>query len=200
MRRALERWLLDNGYVVTSSDISDVVRARMSPKAAEAIDGLLSMSKVKPNMAYELLMQMQTDEQTETPTATSGLVQQPPGIREVGSDDVTVLTRSQLPDDEDGPTLLADLSGRQSAPGTQERTMPAMRHRLVAQFAEGAPKSGPASAKPVKSVEVNDPPVRRPAQARGHERPASDEANNGVQALIAVVVMALVLGVWALIR
>lgn len=198
MRKALERWLLDNGYVVTSSDISDMVRQRMSPKASEAIDSLLSMSKVKPNMAYELLMQMQTEEQTETPTATSGLVAQPPGIREIGSEDLTILTK-QSPDDDDGPTLLADLSGRQSAPGTQDKTMPAMRHRLAQQYAGTDPKSSPSSSTK-SSAERAREPSRSASSARRNERVVSDELNNGVQALIAVLVMALVLGVWALLR
>jgi hypothetical protein len=152
-------------------------------------------------MAYELLMQMQTEEQTETPTATSGLVQQPPGIRDVGSEDLTVRTRSPLEDDgDDDVTLLADLSGRQSAPGSHDRTMPAMRHRLAAQIAESSPRSAPSS-RTVKSVEINDPSLKQaPPPRKPRQQPVSEDPNNGVQALIAVLVMAVVLGVWALIR
>ena len=70
MRNALEHWLLEEGHAVTASELGKVVRERMSSQAHRGIQQLLTINRMAPNAAYQMLMQ--TDEHTETPTAGSG--------------------------------------------------------------------------------------------------------------------------------
>jgi serine/threonine-protein kinase len=79
MREALERWLMASQAVVTQADIARCVRDRMDPSALEAVQQLLNRSKGKSNLAYQMLLQ--TLEVTQTPTASSGLINQPEGLR-----------------------------------------------------------------------------------------------------------------------
>ena len=123
MRNALERWLLNGGFAVTASELGRVVKERMSKQASKGIQQLLSINRMAPNTAFQMLMHseertatptagnkpMHGDEHTETPTAGSGLVVQPPGLRAivpVTDEDLTMRTRA-VNLSEDGPTTIS---------------------------------------------------------------------------------------------
>src|SRR5690554_2618061 len=79
MREALEEWLIASRTVVTQADVGRCVRDRLDPGTLDAIQQLLNRSKGKSNLAYQMLLQ--TLEPTQTPTASSGLIAQPEGLR-----------------------------------------------------------------------------------------------------------------------
>ncbi|HEY8943299.1 MAG TPA: serine/threonine-protein kinase, partial [Polyangiaceae bacterium] len=96
MRVALEQWLLTTSRLVVHGDVSRVVRERMNPERRKLVEAVLSSSRSLPEaLAYSLLQHQQ--DKTDTPTATSGLVVQPPGLKkgarkESGGDpDATVI-------------------------------------------------------------------------------------------------------------
>lgn len=80
MRMALEQWLLTRSQPVVHADIARMVRERMNPSRRRLVEAVLSSSRALPeSLAYSLLA-IQPDK-THTPTATSGLVVQPPGLK-----------------------------------------------------------------------------------------------------------------------
>ncbi|MFO7178896.1 MAG: serine/threonine-protein kinase [Pseudomonadota bacterium] len=82
MRLALEQWLVTSGHVVVHGDVSRVVRERMTPERRKLVEAILSSSRAVPEALAQQLLTLATQEKTDTPTATSGLVMQPPGFRE----------------------------------------------------------------------------------------------------------------------
>jgi eukaryotic-like serine/threonine-protein kinase len=79
MRLALEQWMVTAGKLVVHGDVSRVVRERMNPERRKLVEAVLSSSRSLPEaLAYTLLAHQQ--DKTDTPTATSGLVMQPPGL------------------------------------------------------------------------------------------------------------------------
>ena len=143
MRNELERWLLNGGFAVTASELGRVVKERMSKQASKGIQQLLSVNRMAPNAAFQMLMHTDErtatptagnvgmhgsgEEHTETPTAGSGLVAQPPGLRGIvpaTDEELTVLKRPGqnerrvIVEPEDGPTTLLDTQrGRHRSPG-----------------------------------------------------------------------------------
>lgn len=80
MRVALEQWMLTTSRLVVHGDVSRIVRERMNPERRKLVEAVLSSSRSLPEaLAYTLLAHQQ--DKTDTPTATSGLVVQPPGLR-----------------------------------------------------------------------------------------------------------------------
>jgi serine/threonine-protein kinase len=178
MKQALELWLLDRGHVASASDIAETVCERMPPKAIRRLEDLRSMNKIKPDLAYGLLMQG-PDEDAATPTATSGLVSQPEGLRpKGGSDDPTVrAVPAHLV--EDTATTLPDLC-----------PTPSKAHAKRAEVPLPSRKSGDADrvAQTASSERV---PASKPVLSRRGKLP---------QVLVAAVVIALVLSLWVLLR
>lgn len=100
----------------------------------KGIQQLLSINRMAPNAAFQMLMHSEertatptagkvgihsSDEHTETPTAGSGLVAQPPGLRGIvpaTDEELTLRTRPArtgerrviIDQEEDGPTTLLD--------------------------------------------------------------------------------------------
>ncbi len=190
MRQALERWLLDGGHAVTASELGKMVRERMSTQASRGIQQLLNINRMAPNTAYQMLMQ--TEEHTETPTAGSGLVVQPPGLRRraPGEDDLTVRT---LPAHfaDDGPTTMTDatraaralqrLSSNQVAGAAPERTAVRSEVRRVA-------------------VDLTQPRSRRPPRI---ERSALGSGRMQSAFMLIAMIVIMVLGfmvVWLALR
>lgn len=133
MRNELERWLLNGGFAVTASELGRVVKERMSKQASKGIQQLLSINRMAPNAAFQMLMHTDertatptagnvpmhgSEEHTETPTAGSGLVAQPPGLRAivpVTDEELTLRTRParnperrMVVEPEDGPTTILE--------------------------------------------------------------------------------------------
>jgi eukaryotic-like serine/threonine-protein kinase len=93
MQMALEEWLLSTGKLVTGSDVARCVRERISPEVKARNEALLSQNRVAPEL---LMNQLRGEDDSETPTAGSGLVTAPPGLwlgpnarREAAEDGVT---------------------------------------------------------------------------------------------------------------
>lgn len=141
MRNELERWLLNGGFAVTASELGRVVKERMSKQASKGIQQLLSINRVAPNAAFQMLMHTEertatptagskgmrsSEEHTATPTAGSGLVVQPPGLRGIvpaTDEELTLRTRPRSQErriivepEEDGPTTLLDTRSRGRLP------------------------------------------------------------------------------------
>jgi serine/threonine-protein kinase len=78
MRIALEQWMLGSSPVVVPGDVARIVRDRMNPERRRLVEAVMSSSRTLPEaLAYQLLS---VTDKTDTPTATSGLVMQPPGL------------------------------------------------------------------------------------------------------------------------
>jgi serine/threonine protein kinase len=78
LRFDLEQWLLTLPAPTQSADVARVVRQRLSEERKKMIDVLFNAGRTIPEtMAKRFLMQ---NDKTATPTATSGIVLQPPGL------------------------------------------------------------------------------------------------------------------------
>jgi serine/threonine-protein kinase len=88
MRFDLEQWLLTLPSPTQSSDVARLVRERLSEERKKMIDVLFNAGRTIPEaMAKRFLSQQ---EKTATPTATSGIVIQPPGLARPQQQQVTV--------------------------------------------------------------------------------------------------------------
>lgn len=191
MRQALERWLINGGYAVTASELGKMVKQRMSAQAARGIQQLLTINRMAPNTAYQMLMQ--TEEHTETPTAGSGLVVQPPGLRRLESigEELTLRTHSMHGDDDDGPTTIHESSLRRASDAGRAL------HEL--------PKIGPVRRPEVTSeVRKVDPEQtqRRQSQSRELVRgPAPGSESSRLTMVLLFLIMVLgFLVVWLALR
>jgi eukaryotic-like serine/threonine-protein kinase len=78
MRFELEQWLLTRPHPTQHGDVARVVRERLSDERKKMIDVLFNAGRSIPEaMAKRFLVH---NEKTATPTATSGIVLQPPGL------------------------------------------------------------------------------------------------------------------------
>jgi hypothetical protein len=98
---ALEEWLVSTGKLVTGSDVARCVRERISPEVKARNEALLSQNRVAPEL---LMNQLRGEDDSETPTAGSGLVNAPPalwigpnGRRRTDEDGVTQRGPNPLP-------------------------------------------------------------------------------------------------------
>lgn len=101
MQMALEEWLVSTGKLVTGSDVARCVRERISPEVKARNEALLSQNRVAPEL---LMNQLRGEDDSETPTAGSGLVNAPPalwigpnGRRRTDEDGVTQRGPNPLP-------------------------------------------------------------------------------------------------------
>jgi serine/threonine-protein kinase len=79
MRLALEQWMLTSSKIATPSDVARIVRERMNPERRRLVEAVMSQGRTLPEaLAYQLLS---VQDKTDTPTATSGLVMQPEGLK-----------------------------------------------------------------------------------------------------------------------
>lgn len=79
MRIALEQWMLTSSSMVVPGDVARVVRERMNPERRKLVEAVMSSSRALPEtLAYQLLVMQ---DKTDTPTATSGLIVQPEGLK-----------------------------------------------------------------------------------------------------------------------
>lgn len=77
MQMALEEWLVSGGKLVTASDVARCVKERISGEARARNDALLSQNRLAPGL---LMSQLNTELESETPTAGSGLTQAPAAL------------------------------------------------------------------------------------------------------------------------
>lgn len=120
MRVAIEQWLLATSKLVVHGDVSRVVRERMNPERRKLVEAVLSSSRALPEaLAYQLLAHQ---DKTDTPTATSGLVVQPPGI----GDKAKAKAKAKSKDPEStlvgGYVSASDAAAAPDEPGGDERT------------------------------------------------------------------------------
>jgi serine/threonine protein kinase len=79
MRIALEQWMLTSSRMVVPGDVARIVRDRMNPERRKLVEAVMSSSRALPEaLAYQLLAM---HDKTDTPTATSGLIVQPEGLK-----------------------------------------------------------------------------------------------------------------------
>jgi serine/threonine protein kinase len=79
MRIALEQWMLNSSRMVVPADVARIVRDRMNPERRKLVEAVMSSSRALPEaLAYQLLVMQ---DKTDTPTATSGLIVQPEGLK-----------------------------------------------------------------------------------------------------------------------
>jgi len=210
MRNELERWLLNGGFAVTASELGRVVKERMSKQASKGIQQLLSINRVAPNAAFQMLMHTEertatptagnkgmhsSEEHTETPTAGSGLVVQPPGLRGIvpaTDEELTLRTRPRSQErrvvvepEEDGPTTLLDTHrGRGRLP--KEFVIPPTKPRQPVQSA-------------VRRVEVSSlPPAERARSSRSKSILPIAPAHLNTVLLVLVMVLAFAVVLLAL--
>jgi serine/threonine-protein kinase len=74
MQVALEEWLVSTGKLVSVSDVAKCVKERISKEARARNEALLSQNRLSPDL---LMNRLNTDFESETPTAGSGLTQAP---------------------------------------------------------------------------------------------------------------------------
>jgi hypothetical protein len=77
MQMALEEWLMTGGKLVTASDVAKCVKDRLSPEVRARNDALMSQNRALPDV---LMSRLVIDNDSETPTAGSGLVTAPPSL------------------------------------------------------------------------------------------------------------------------
>jgi serine/threonine protein kinase len=77
MQMALEEWLVSTGKLVTASDVAKFVKERISSEVRAHNEALLSQNRVAPD---QLMNQLVTSYENETPTAGSGLVTAPAAL------------------------------------------------------------------------------------------------------------------------
>jgi hypothetical protein len=154
MQMALEEWLLSTGKLVTGSDVARCVRERISPEVKARNEALLSQNRVAPEL---LMNQLRGEDDSETPTAGSGLVTAPPGLwigpnggREAEDDGVTLRGGDPLP------------SGAFRAPPRAE-ARPAIAPRLsdATELVDFVPEG--TAAKPSDSTEIEPRRALEPA-------------------------------------
>jgi serine/threonine-protein kinase len=79
MRIALEQWMLTSSRMIVPGDVARIVRERMNPERRKLVEAVMSSSRALPEaLAYQLLSMQ---DKTDTPTATSGLIVQPEGLK-----------------------------------------------------------------------------------------------------------------------
>jgi serine/threonine-protein kinase len=81
MRLALEEWLLQAGRVVVHGDVARIVRERMSPDRRRLVDAIQSAGRAIPEAIAQQLLSLSVQQKEDTPTASSGLIVPPPGLR-----------------------------------------------------------------------------------------------------------------------
>jgi len=81
MRLALEEWLLATGRIVVHGDVARIVRERMSPDRRRLVDAIQSAGRAIPEAIAQQLLSLSIQKKEDTPTATSGLIVPPPGLR-----------------------------------------------------------------------------------------------------------------------
>ena len=74
MQLALEEWLVSGGKLVTASDVAKCVKERISKEARARNEALLSQNRLTPDL---LMIRLNSDVESETPTAGSGLTRAP---------------------------------------------------------------------------------------------------------------------------
>jgi hypothetical protein len=195
---------------VTASELGRVVKERMSKQASKGIQQLLSINRVAPNAAFQMLMHteertatptagskgmLSSEEHTETPTAGSGLVLQPPGLRGIvpaTDEELTLRTRPRsqerriiVDQEEDGPTTLLDTHrGRNRLP--KEFVVPPTNPRQPVQSA-------------VRRVEVSSlPPAERGRSSRSKSILPIAPAHLNTVLLVLVMVLAFAVVLLAL--
>lgn len=210
MRNELERWLLNGGFAVTASELGRVVKERMSKQASKGIQQLLSINRVAPNAAFQMLMHTEertatptagskgmhsSDEHTATPTAGSGLVVQPPGLRGIvpaTDEELTLRTRPRSQErrvvvepEEDGPTTLLDTHRG--------------RGRLPREFVIPPTNARPPVQSAVRRVEVSSlPPAERQRSSRSKSILPIAPAHLNTVLLVLVMVLAFAVVLLAL--
>jgi serine/threonine protein kinase len=74
MQMALEEWLVTTGKLVTAGDVAKCVKERISDEVRARNEALLSQNRVAPEL---LMSRLKGADESETPTAGSGLVTAP---------------------------------------------------------------------------------------------------------------------------
>jgi len=77
MQVALEEWLMQTGKLVTTTDVAKCVKERINAEARARIEALLSQHRLLPEL---VMTRLDSDPESETPTAGSGLTQAPPEL------------------------------------------------------------------------------------------------------------------------
>jgi len=177
MQVALEEWLMSSGKLVTASDVAKTVKERISPEMRARNDALLSQNRVAPDL---LVNQLIKDYDSETPTAGSGLVTAPPGLR-VGkrASDAGSANEPSITEPGQAPSVTLPIA-RAAMPAAKPRASDAT--ELVDFVPE---KAGPAPTAP---------------PARAVEAAASKAPRSGRGALLVLVLLAIaVLALWRLV-
>jgi hypothetical protein len=185
MRLAIEQWVLTEGRVVVSGDVSRVVRERMSPDRKRLVDAIQSAGRAIPEAIAQQLLSLSVQTKEETPTANSGLIVPPPGLRKASltpgksltPGSATVMRKTsesdstQLDPERDSVTVRPKdaSSPRASSAGT-------------AKPAASSPRAAAAerAAKPKKKIEPMTPVANVPLTLPDPERPPEAELTNWV--------------------
>jgi len=149
MRLAIEQWMLSTSKLATPGDVARIVRERMNPERRRLVEAVMSQGRSLPEaLAYQLLS---IQDKTDTPTATSGLVVQPDGLKKKDKEKAKARTSHASVPDADA-TLVAALE----ASSTMKGLGPASSDRPKA-----ATKSDPARP----STPTTAPPPRESTSA-----------------------------------
>lgn len=105
MRLALEQWMLTSSKIATPSDVARIVRERMNPERRRLVEAVMSQGRTLPEaLAYQLLS---VQDKTDTPTATSGLVVQPEGLKKKAKAAKARASQPSVPDSDDATLVVS---------------------------------------------------------------------------------------------
>jgi serine/threonine-protein kinase len=144
MRIALEQWMLNSSKMVVPGDVARIVRDRMNPERRKLVEAVMSSSRALPEaLAYQLLVMQ---DKTDTPTATSGLIVQPEGLRKKKK-------QASIPDPEPAPESDPDatiVGARPEPSGSGINAGPPVAPAQPARAAEPPPVAAPLPASSVR--------------------------------------------------
>lgn len=162
MRVALEQWMLTSSQMVVPGDVARIVRDRMNPERRKLVEAVMSSSRALPEaLAYQLLSM---HDKTDTPTATSGLIVQPEGLKKKKK-------QPPIPEPEPAPESDPDATivGARPEPSTSGVINPA---------------PTPAPAQPARNAA---PPAAEPVSAVSSVRPEPQSALAAVSARLSSI-------------
>jgi serine/threonine-protein kinase len=194
MRLALEEWLLTAGRVVVHGDVARIVRERMSPDRRRLVDAIQSAGRAIPEAIAQQLLALSVQQKEETPTATSGLIVPPPGLRKsagtpsatrrVSESDSTQLDASRQPET---PSVSPKAS---PSPSAVPSAAPVARASLVAKPATSKAPGKVEPMAPVANQPVNFPIKPDEAELTAWVGPLRSKSHYWWPAAIAAIIAA----------
>lgn len=180
MRLAIEQWLLTTGRVVVSGDVARIVRERMSPDRRRLVDAIQSAGRAIPESIAQQLLSLSVQTKEETPTANSGLIVPPPGLRKQSS---VTPGRSSTPGNAGAMRKTSESDSTQLDPARDVVTVRPKEASSpgAAKPAASSPQAAPAEpAKPKKNVAPMTPVANVPLTFLDPEKPPEAELTNWV--------------------